>query len=123
VPDHLRHLVWVGCSKVADAIAATDILIRDCNYGVVTLDVREANPRELARIPSTTWHRMRLAVEDAQAALVVLTTSPVVPSVAWRLELMGKMTLGRTPLAALKTTIEVRCVRERERETNWRVSA
>lgn len=123
VHDHLRHLVWVGCTKVSDAISVTDILVRDCNYGVVTLDLREVSAKDLSRIPATTWHRLRIASEDAQAAFVVLTNNPLVPAVAWRLELTGQLRLGRLPISEVKNDIEAHSMRVREREKAWRISA
>lgn len=88
-PDHLRHLIWVRCRTRAEAFAAADILFRDGNYALVVLDLRGQPERELARTPSSTWHRLRHAAESSSAAILVQTTEPLVPAIPWRLILQG----------------------------------
>ena len=91
--DLLAHLVWVRCtaatlsakaSATADALAATDLLTRDANLGLVVLDLRRADERELRRTPSTFWYRLQRAVEPADLALVVITPRATVPSAQLR---------------------------------------
>lgn len=86
-PDRLLHLVWVRCRGVNEALAATDLLARDANFGLVLLDLRHAPLRDLRRVPSTTWYRLQRAVEPADLALVVATPAACVPSAQLRLEL------------------------------------
>ena len=96
--DHLRHLVWVRGRGVADAFAAADIVLRDGNYAVVVLDVRGLSERALLKTPTTTWHRLRHATESGAIAVLVLSTTPIVPAVPWRLVLRETV-----PLAARRT--------------------
>lgn len=88
--DLLAHLVWVRgdpASPPAAALAAADLLTRDANLGLVVLDLRRADERELRRTPSTFWYRLQRAVEPADLALVVVTPHAAVPSAQLRLVL------------------------------------
>ena len=103
--DLLAHLVWVRCtpatlsakvypplaapqatraSATADALAATDLLTRDANLGLVVLDLRQATERELRRTPASFWYRLQRAVEPADLALLVFTPCATVPSAQLR---------------------------------------
>jgi hypothetical protein len=101
--DHLRHLVWVRGRGQADAFAAADILLRDGNYAVVVLDTRGLSERALLRTPTTTWHRLRHATEAGASAALVLSTTPLVPTVPWRFVLQAPISLAsrRTPRSAI----------------------
>ena len=86
-PDHLRHLVWVRCRKLGDALAAADVLIRDANYAVVAVDLRGMDERELRKVAGAVWYRVQRAVEGSGVALLVQTPAPIVPAAAWRVML------------------------------------
>jgi hypothetical protein len=94
VPGLYRHLVWVRCADVPAALQATDLMARDANFGLVVLDLKNADARELRRTPATTWYRLQRAVEPTALALLVITTRPTVPSAQLRLELTRSFTLG-----------------------------
>ncbi len=98
-PDRLRHLVWVRAHGSSEAFAAADILVRDGNYAVVVLDLRGLSERTLLKTPATVWHRLRHAVEAGSSAVLVQTTTPLVPTVPWRLILQRSV-----PLAARRQT-------------------
>lgn len=66
-----ERVLWVGCGGVRQAIRATDLLLRDGNFGVVFLDLRGVPPRELRGIPSPAWHRFQHLVEETGTRLVV----------------------------------------------------
>lgn len=83
----LRHLVWVRCSGPGQAFAAADILVRDGNYAAVVLDLRGCAERALRRTPASVWYRLQRAAENGSVAVLVQTTSPLVPAVPWRLVL------------------------------------
>jgi hypothetical protein len=94
--DLLAHLVWVRCSPknpsaklsaTADALAATDLLTRDANVGLVLLDLRISPERELRRTPASFWYRLQRAAEPANLALVVITPRATVPSAQLRFTL------------------------------------
>ena len=84
--DLLAHLVWVRCTP-ATALAATDLLTRDANLGLVVLDLRHTAERELRRTPASFWYRLQRAVEPTDLALVVITPRATVPSAQLRFTL------------------------------------
>jgi hypothetical protein len=77
--DHLAHLVWVRCAT-STALTAADLLARDANLGLVILDLRRSEERDLRRTPATLWYRLQRAVEPADLALLVMTPGATVPS-------------------------------------------
>lgn len=88
-PDDLRHLVWARARTLAEALAVADILVRDGNFAVVVLDLRDVPARDLQRTPASSWHRLHRLAERQPAAVLVQSSRPVVPAVAWRLALPG----------------------------------
>jgi hypothetical protein len=90
--DLLLHLVWVRCRQLGEALAAADLIARDANFGLVLLDLRHVAPRDLRRVPSTSWYRLQRAVEPTDLALVVATPAACVPSAQLRLELSSAFT-------------------------------
>ncbi len=72
----LDHIVWVRCRGNAEhAMRASDLLLHAGGFGVVTLDLCEASPRILNRIPISYWHRFRRAIEHTATTLVVCADS------------------------------------------------
>jgi hypothetical protein len=95
VPDDvLRHLVWVRCRAPEQAFSVADILVRDGNYAAIILDLRGCAERVLRRTPASTWYRLQRAAECGSVAVLVQTTSPLVPAVPWRLVLDTPMSLS-----------------------------
>lgn len=84
--DLLAHLVWVRCT-CATALAATDLLVRDANLGLVVLDLRREAQAELSRTPATIWYRLQRAVTPTDLSLVVFTPCVLVPSAQMRFRL------------------------------------
>ncbi|CAN5413926.1 hypothetical protein BH23VER1_BH23VER1_34230 [soil metagenome] len=73
-----QGLLWVRCggkNRVKEALRATDLLLRDGNIPLVLLDLQLCGHRELARIPGSTWFRLRGLVERGGGLLVALTPS------------------------------------------------
>jgi hypothetical protein len=114
-PDHLRHLVWVRAHGASEAFAAADVLVRDGNYAVVVLDLRGLAERTLLRTPVTTWHRLRHAAEASPSAVLVQTTTGLVPTVPCRLLLREPVPLARRrmPRSELAASIVVEIERAR----------
>jgi hypothetical protein len=104
--DALRHLVWVRCRAPAEAFCAADILVRDGNYAAVVLDLRGCAERVLRRTPASTWYRLQRAAESGSVAVLVQTTSPLVPAVPCRLVL-------DTPLSLAAADMPRECVADR----------
>lgn len=113
--DALRHLVWVRAHNANEAFAAADILARDGNYAVVILDLRGLAERVLLKTPTTVWHRLRHAVESSLTAVLVQTTTALVPTVPWRLILHETMPLAKRRMTRteLANTLPVEVARAR----------
>ncbi|MGA8028739.1 MAG: hypothetical protein WB992_16460 [Bryobacteraceae bacterium] len=72
----LDRLVWVRSSgNPENAIRAADLLLHAGGFGVVLLDLCEANARALNRIPLSYWFRFRRAVEHTPTILLICAES------------------------------------------------
>jgi hypothetical protein len=68
----LQNLIWVRCHGNAEhAMRAADLLLHAGGFGVVLLDICEASPRVLNRIPLSYWYRFQRAIENTPTILVV----------------------------------------------------
>jgi hypothetical protein len=73
----LRQLVWIRCGGNAEhAIRTCDLLLHAGGFGVVLLDLCDASPRVLNRIPLSYWYRFRRAVENTPTVLLLLSDTP-----------------------------------------------
>jgi hypothetical protein len=108
-PALLRRLLWVCCANPMQAVKAADLLLRDGNLPLIVLDLQSVAPRELRRIPASTWHRFQRLVEQTSTALVALTSQPMIESASVRIAVRQRWTLA--------------AMRERRRELLTRVEA
>jgi hypothetical protein len=75
----LDHLLWVRCEGDAErALQSTDLLVQAGGFGIVVLDIAEVAGRVARRIPLVAWFRLRRAVENTPAILLVLSREPQV---------------------------------------------
>lgn len=79
-----QRLLWVRCGHATAAIRAADLLLRDGNLSTVLLDLRLLPERELLRLPSSVWHRLRMLAERANAAVGIFSPCRSVPCAARR---------------------------------------
>lgn len=85
-PALLENLLWVRGEGAAQAMKAVDILVRDNNFGIILLDLRDAPARALRRIPAQHWYRLQRAARESDAILIAFTPFPTVASARVRLE-------------------------------------
>jgi hypothetical protein len=77
----LSKLIWIRCGgNIEHAMRTADLVIHSGGFGVVAIDLAEAAPSGLARIPATAWFRFRRAVEATRTVLVVLASRPLTKS-------------------------------------------
>ncbi|HUS35718.1 MAG TPA: hypothetical protein VM680_10235 [Verrucomicrobiae bacterium] len=87
----LEHLLWLRCKNAAEAVKATDLILRDGNLPVIVLDLALNPARELRKIPSSTWYRFQRLVEEGAAAFLAITPTPMASSAKHRLFLQGQL--------------------------------
>lgn len=79
----LSRLLWVRCGGNPEhALKAADLLVQAGGFGFVALDMCEVRPAIVRRIPLATWFRLRRAIENTPAVLVVLEREATVQSCA-----------------------------------------
>lgn len=105
-PLELRSsLLWVrGNGRVSQALKATDLLARDPNFSLLLLDLREAETRDLRRVPAPQWYRLQRAVRESDALLLAFTPFPTVVSATTRIRFQQPAGI-RSPSSAIQWTI------------------
>jgi recombination protein RecA len=68
----LRHLLWVRCRNVDQALRSTDLLIQGGGFGLIALDFGDTPAQTVRYVPLQMWFRFRRAVESTPTILVVL---------------------------------------------------
>ncbi len=86
-PSELARLLWVRCRTAAEAVAATDLLLRDRNFPLVVLDLKLNPAAQLGRISGSAWHRFGRLREQHRTTLLVLTAQPLVNGATVRVQL------------------------------------
>jgi hypothetical protein len=69
----LSRLLWVRCHSAAEALKATDLLLRDGNVPLVLLDIAINPEKQLRTIPATTWYRLQRLIEETSTVCIVFT--------------------------------------------------
>jgi hypothetical protein len=87
----LENLLWLRCHNAAEAVKATDLVLRDGNLPIVILDLALNPVRELRKIPSSTWYRFQRLVEEGAAAFLAITPTPMTSSAKHRIFLGGDL--------------------------------
>jgi hypothetical protein len=73
----LGRLLWIRCGGNAEhALKATDLLLQAGGFGLVAMDLGDVAPITARRISLASWYRLRRAVENTPAALVVIEQAP-----------------------------------------------
>lgn len=112
----LSRVIWVRCRGNAEhALRATDLLLHAGGFGVVLLDLCEANARVLNRIPLSYWYRFRRAIEPTPTILLLLTSEPQAKSCSTSgLGLISKVFdwAGKAPFLRLRAILVNALVRK-----------
>lgn len=116
--DALAHIVWVRCASLHECWRAADLAARDPNYAIVAVDVRGFPERALLRTKDSIWVRLQRATEQAETALLVQTTTAIVPNAARRLVFNAPLAQGAltTSRASLVASLPIELQRQRTRE-------
>lgn len=87
----LENVLWLRCKNAAEAVKATDLVLRDGNLPIIVVDLAVNPARELRKIPSSTWYRFQRLVEEGAAAFLAITPAPMASSAKHRIFLRGEM--------------------------------
>jgi hypothetical protein len=69
----LERLLWVRCGGNAEhALKATDLLVQGGGFGMVVMDLADTPVAAARRISTTSWFRLRRAVEHTPTVLLVV---------------------------------------------------
>jgi hypothetical protein len=106
-------------SRLDQSLKATDLLLQTGGFNVVVLDMGDIGAEQILRVPLASWYRFRLAAEQAQTALVLLTRMPCAKSCASLvlqcLEPQNTQQWASTDEKPLFTEINFHVLRERKR--------
>jgi len=62
---------------ITRALKATNLLLQSGVFGVMALDLADASPQALRRVPMTTWFRFQRVVEGQEAVGVIVGSAPM----------------------------------------------
>lgn len=111
-PSCREGLLWLRCERgVPQALKAADLLVRDPNFGLLLLDLREAEARALRRVPTQQWYRLQRAVRENEASLLVFTPFPLVASATTRLRFLAPPRKHHAPPADLHLPAQLAALR------------
>lgn len=68
--------------RLDQALRAMDLLLQTGGFGAIVLDLSDVRAELATRIATSYWYRFRLAAEQAQTALILLTQTPCAKSCA-----------------------------------------
>jgi hypothetical protein len=91
--EELSRLLWVRCANPREAMKATDLLLHDGTIPIVVIDLIGCGPKQLRRIPSSTWHRLSRTVETTATVCSIFTPEVMISTAETRLELQPRFTL------------------------------
>lgn len=102
---HLDRLLWVRCGGNAEhAMRAADLLLHAGGFGMVLLDLCDASPRILNRIPLSYWYRFRRAIEQTPTIFLLCADTSQARSASLQMETKRKRSRwsGKAPFLLLR---------------------
>ena len=111
--DACRSLLWLRSEDVESSLKAADLLLRDGNLPLVVADFQLESPRDLRRVATSSWHRLRALAEKTGTTLLAFTPAPLIPTARLRVELEARFRLDalQQPRAELLTEIPLTVTR------------
>jgi recA bacterial DNA recombination protein len=101
----LDRIVWVRCRGNAEhAMRAADLLLHAGGFGMVLLDLCDANARVLNRIPLSYWYRFRRAIENTPTIFLLCADTRQARSASVTVELRRERVRwsGKSPFRLLR---------------------
>lgn len=89
----LSRLLWIRCRSAAEALKASDLLLRDGNVPLVLLDIAINSEKQLRAIPATTWYRLQRLIEETSTVCIVFTPRAMVAPARDRIFLHSRFSL------------------------------
>lgn len=106
---------------IEQALRSTDLLIQTGGFSAIVLDLGGISPEFAARVELSTWHRYRVAAEQTQSSIVLLSQYPCAKSsseLQLRLLPMEDAREERTVFTGLNARVEILRQRFTEAPTN-----
>lgn len=77
----LGKLLWVQCGhRLESALKAADLILHNGGFGLILLDLCDAPPAALQRVPTSYWYRFQRAVENTPTIFLILARQSVARS-------------------------------------------
>ena len=86
-------LLWIRCRHTKETLRAADILIRDENFPLTIIDLRQVSTIDQQRIPNNQWYRIQRTVRQQGSTCMVFTRRASIAAAQLRLELSAQLTL------------------------------
>jgi hypothetical protein len=103
---HLDRVLWVRCKSNPEfTMRAADLLLHAGGFGVVLLDLSEAQAAILNRIPPSYWYRFQRVIQNTPTILLICADTPQAKAASrYSLDCQAKSFswLGRWPFTRLR---------------------
>jgi len=86
-------LLWIRCHNAAQALKATDLILRDGNVPLTILDFKQNPDGELRKIPGPTWYRFQRITEESGTSLLTITRHPIARSAQVTLSMTHQLSI------------------------------
>ena len=103
----LEHLLWVRCASAKQAMLAADVAMRDDNLGMILVDLRMNDARELRRTKPHEWYRLQRLAGKSNLLACVFTPRPMAPSAQIRVGLAGRFAAVQADATASEAAEEI----------------
>jgi hypothetical protein len=97
-------------SRIEQALRVADLLLQGGGFSAIVFDMGSVAPEHASRVPLATWFRYRMAAEQTQASILLLTQHPCAKSSAellLRLQLRNGRRDETTVFAGIEHCVEV----------------
>ena len=81
------RLLWLRCHNAPDSIHAADLLLRDGNLDLLLIDLQLNPAADIAKVPDSSWHRLRMLMQGRRGHCFILTPKRTVPRAELRVQL------------------------------------
>jgi hypothetical protein len=119
----LDRLLWVRGEATSPvdraidrALKALNLILQAGRFGIVAIDLADAPPVALRRLPLTTWLRIQRTIEGSETACVIVSAQPLARSAGGvTLVTAGRAEWSRSETFLMGLDMTVRAVSPRRR--------
>lgn len=115
--NECSRLLWIRCMTPEQSLKAADLILRDGNLPRVVIDLLAFPMRELKKIPSSAWHRLKQLIEMNALSVITFCPYALIPCARLRLSMSSGFTLDHMLLSRKELILQLRSTAVLERKS------